>query len=452
MSYEDFLSKRNQVVSIKTIEPRFVPAQAMDFQRHLVGWALATERAALFADCGMGKTLMQLTWAQNIYLQTGKPVLVLTPLAVGSQTVREGEKFGIECAQSRNGKIAGNITITNYEQLHKFDCSQFSGVVCDESGILKSFDGKLRDEIVRFMRGVPYRLLATAVPSPNDYVELGNSSESLGYLGYMDMLSKFFRNYRDTCSSRRFFGEAPKWQFKGHSQVNFWRWVSSWARACRKPSDVGFDDGRFTLPPLEVNKVIFDNSTPPPGMLFAVPATTLIEQRQEIRRTLTERCELAAQMVNHDQPAIAWCNLNDEGKLLKKLIPDAVEVSGADSDDSREEKFTAFLEGQARVLITKPKIGGWGLNFQHCAHMTYFPTHSFEAWYQSIRRLYRFGQTKKVVADMILTPGENRIYDNLKRKEAQTSDMFTHLVREMNNAQSIEKITYENTEVLPAWL
>jgi hypothetical protein len=452
MNYEDFLSKRNQVVSIKTIEPKFIPAQAMDFQRHLVGWALATERGALFADCGMGKTLMQLTWAQNIYLQTGKPVLVLTPLAVGSQTVREGEKFGIECAQSRNGKIAGNITITNYEQLHKFDCSQFSGVVCDESGILKSFDGKLRDEIVRFMRGVPYRLLATAVPSPNDYVELGNSSESLGYLGYMDMLSKFFRNYRDTCSSRRFFGEAPKWQFKGHSQVNFWRWVSSWARACRKPSDVGFDDGRFTLPPLEVNKVIFDNSTPPPGMLFAVPATTLIEQRQEIRRTLTERCELAAQMVNHDQPAIAWCNLNDEGKLLKKLIPDAVEVSGADSDDSREEKFTAFLEGQARVLITKPKIGGWGLNFQHCAHMTYFPTHSFEAWYQSIRRLYRFGQTKKVVADMILTPGENRIYDNLKRKEAQTSDMFTHLVREMNNAQSIEKITYENTEVLPAWL
>lgn len=452
MNYEEFLSRRNQVVSIKTIEPKFIPAQTMDFQRHLIGWALATERAALFADCGMGKTLMQLTWAQNVYLQTGKPVLVLTPLAVGSQTVREGEKFGIECAQSRNGKIAGSITITNYEQLHKFDCSKFSGVVCDEAGILKSFDGKLRDEIVRFMRGVPYRLLATAVPSPNDYVELGNSSESLGYLGYMDMLSKFFRNYRDTCSSRRFFGEAPKWQFKGHSQTAFWRWVSSWARACRKPSDVGFDDGRFILPPLEVNKVIVDNSQPPPGMLFAVPATTLIEQRQEIRRTLTERCELAAQMVNHDQPAIAWCNLNDEGKLLKKLIPDAVEVSGADSDDSREEKFTAFLEGQARVLITKPKIGGWGLNFQHCAHMTYFPTHSFEAWYQSIRRLYRFGQTKKVVADMILTPGEQRIYDNLKRKEAQTSDMFTHLVREMNNAQSIEKITYENTEVLPAWL
>lgn len=452
MNYEEFLSRRNQVVSIKTIEPKFIPAQTMDFQRHLIGWALATERAALFADCGMGKTLMQLTWAQNVYLQTGKPVLVLTPLAVGSQTVREGEKFGIECAQSRNGKIAGSITITNYEQLHKFDCSKFSGVVCDEAGILKSFDGKLRDEIVRFMRGVPYRLLATAVPSPNDYVELGNSSESLGYLGYMDMLSKFFRNYRDTCSSRRFFGEAPKWQFKGHSQTAFWRWVSSWARACRKPSDVGFDDGRFILPPLEVNKVIVDNSTPPPGMLFAVPATTLIEQRQEIRRTLTERCELAAQMVNHDQPAIAWCNLNDEGKLLKKLIPDVVEVSGADSDDSREEKFTAFLEGQARVLITKPKIGGWGLNFQHCAHMTYFPTHSFEAWYQSIRRLYRFGQTKKVVADMILTPGEQRIYDNLKRKEAQTSDMFTHLVREMNNAQSIEKITYENTEVLPAWL
>jgi hypothetical protein len=452
MKYEDFLAKRNQVISHKSIEPRFLPIQMMDFQRHLVSWALATERAALFADCGMGKTLMQLTWAQNIYLQTGKPVLVLTPLAVGSQTVREGEKFGIDCAQSRNGKIASAITITNYEQLHKFDCSQFSGVVCDESGILKSFDGKLRDEIVRFMRGVPYRLLATAVPSPNDYVELGNSSESLGYLGYMDMLSRFFRNYRDTCSSRRFFGEAPKWQFKGHSQVPFWRWVSTWARACRKPSDVGFDDGQFILPPLEVNKLVVDNAAPPPGMLFAVPATTLPEQRAEVRRTLTERCEVAAEKVSHDNPALVWCNLNDEAKLIKKLIPDAVEVSGTDSDESREEKFNAFLSGQARVLITKPKIGGWGLNFQHCAHMTYFPTHSFEAWYQSIRRLYRFGQTKKVVADMILTPGEQRIYDNLKRKEAQTSDMFTHLVREMNNAQSIDKHAYENTEELPQWL
>lgn len=452
MNYEDFLSRRNQTISTQAIEPKFMPSKAMDFQRHLIGWSLATERAALFADCGMGKTLMQLTWGQNVYLATGKPVLVLTPLAVGSQTVREGEKFGIEASQSRNGQITSAITVTNYEQLHKFDYSQFGGVVCDEAGILKSFDGKIRDEIVRFMRGVPFRLLATAVPSPNDYVELGNSSESLGYLGYMDMLSKFFRNYRDTCSSRRFFGEAPKWQFKGHSQTAFWRWVSSWARACRKPSDVGFDDGQFVLPPLEVNKLIVDNAPPPPGMLFAVPATTLIEQRQEIRRTINERCELAAQIVNHDQPAIAWCNLNDEAKLLKKLIPDSVEVSGTDNDESREEKFTAFLEGQARVLITKPKIGGWGLNFQHCAHMTYFPTHSFEAWYQSIRRLYRFGQTKKVVADMILTPGENRIYDNLKRKEAQTSDMFIHLVKEMNNAQSIEKVTYENTEELPAWL
>jgi len=453
-SYTDFLERKLHTGADHGFEPVFMPPQLFDFQQALVQWAVRKGRAAIFADCGLGKTAMQLTWAENVARHTDRPVLILTPLAVAAQTIREGEKFGIECHRSSDGSVPGRIVITNYERLAAFNPADFAGVVCDESSILKGFDGTRRQEITIFMRKMPYRLLATATAAPNDYIELGTSSEALGYMGHMDMLAKFFKNDNNNCTSRRMYGEAPKWRFKGHAELPFWRWVASWARACRKPSDLGFDDGRFILPELRERDHLIDVSTPPEGMLFAIPATNLREQRIERKRTVQDRCEQVSAMVNStDQPALVWCHLNEEGDLMEKLIPDAVQVSGSDSDQQKEDRFLQFIDGKARVLITKPKIGAWGLNFQHCNHITYFPSHSFEQYYQSVRRCWRFGQERPVTVDIILTEGERRIMDNLHRKRQQAEQMFSNLVAEMNHSLDIQRKEYNNAPIeLPSWL
>jgi hypothetical protein len=431
-----------------------MPDALIDFQQSLAEWAIRKGRAANMADCGLGKTLMGLTWASNVARKTGKPVLYLTPVAVAPQTIREGEKFGIECRHSRDGNSSGHIVVTNYEKLHLFSAADFSGVVCDESSILKSFAGQRRGEITAFMRKVPYRLLQTATAAPNDYIELGTSSEALGYMGYMDMLNRFFKNDLNNSAQGRMRGEVIKWRLKGHAEQPFWRWVCSWARATRRPSDLGFDDARFVLPPLhEVEHLIEVNSLAD-GMLFALPAVGLKEQREERRRTVQERCEKVASLVNHTgQPAIVWCHLNDEGDLLEKLIPDGVQVSGSDSEEAKEERLTAFAEGKARILITKPKIGAWGLNFQHCNHVVFFPSHSFEQYYQAVRRCWRFGQQRPVRVDIVTTEGERGITRNLQRKADQADEMFSRLVAEMNNALRIERANNATKTVeIPAWL
>lgn len=435
-------------------DPVWMPSSLFDFQRSLVEWAVRKGRAAIFADCGLGKTAMQLVWAENVARYTNRPVLILTPLAVAAQTIREGEKFGIECHRSSDGSIPGHIVITNYERLEHFCSADFAGVVCDESSILKSFDGARRTEITQFMRKVPYRLLATATAAPNDFIELGTSSEALGYMGHMDMLARFFKNDQNNLTSRRMYGEAPKWRFKGHAETPFWQWVTSWARACRKPSDLGFDDGRFILPALsEVNHLI-DTDTVPEGMLFAMPATDLREQRAEKKRTVRERCEQVAAMVaNTGQPALVWCHLNEEGNLLEQLISDAIQVSGSDRDEVKEGRLIDFAEGRARVLITKPKIGAWGLNFQRCNHITYFPSHSFEQYYQSVRRCWRFGQERPVTVDIVLTEGERRIMENLHRKRQQAEQMFSNLVDQMHDSLDIQRVTHTPTAIrLPSWM
>ncbi|MFN7611295.1 MAG: helicase-related protein, partial [bacterium] len=434
--------------------PVWMPDALIDFQQSLAEWAIRKGRAANMADCGLGKTLMGLTWASNVARKTGKPVLYLTPVAVAPQTIREGEKFGIECRHSRDGNSSGHIVVTNYEKLHLFSAADFSGVVCDESSILKSFAGQRRGEITSFMRKVPYRLLQTATAAPNDYIELGTSSEALGYMGYMDMLNRFFKNDLNNSAQGRMRGEVIKWRLKGHAEQPFWRWVCSWARATRRPSDLGFDDARFVLPPLhEVEHLIEVNSLAD-GMLFALPAVGLKEQREERRRTVQERCEKVASLVNHTgQPAIVWCHLNDEGDLLEKLIPDGVQVSGSDSEEAKEERLTAFADGKARVLITKPKIGAWGLNFQHCNHVVFFPSHSFEQYYQAVRRCWRFGQKRPVRVDIVTTEGERGITRNLQRKADQADEMFSRLVAEMNNALRIERANNATKPVeIPAWL
>ena len=454
LDYERFLKRKSQEGADHGFDPVFMPDALFDFQKALVEWAVQKGRGAVFADCGMGKTPMQLVWAQNMAERNNRPVLVITPLAVSAQTIREGEKFGIECKRSSDGSVPSQITVTNYERLHHFDPNDFCAVVCDESSILKSFDGQRRQEITDFMRKVPYRLLATATAAPNDYIELGTSSEALGYLGHMDMLNRFFKNDQNNSANRRMYGEAVKWRFKGHAEIPFWRWVTSWARACRKPSDLGFDDGRFVLPPLVENEHLVETESPADGMLFTLPAATLPEQREERKRTIQERCERAAALVaDTGQPALLWCHMNDEGRLLREMIPDAVEVSGSDSDERKEEKFTAFGDGEARVLITKPKIGAWGMNWQHCAHIVYFPSHSFEQYYQAVRRCWRFGQEKPVNVDIVMTEGERKVMDNLSRKADGASVMFEHLVREMTQSVGIQKKnTAINAQEVPSWL
>jgi hypothetical protein len=450
--YRQFLARKSQRGADTGFDPVFMPEAAFDFQRALIDWSVRKGRAALFADCGLGKTLMQLAWAENVRRHTGRPVLVLTPLAVAAQTCREAAKFGIEAERSVDGSVHG-ITVTNYERLHHLRPGDFAGVVLDESSILKSFDGSRRTEITQFMRKIPYRLLATATAAPNDYIELGTSSEALGYMGHMDMLHRFFKNSRGNVATRRMYGEAPEWSFKGHAETPFWQWVTSWARAARRPSDLGFDDGALTLPTLHETERLVEHVAPAEGMLFALAAATLDEQRAERKRTVTERCEEAARLVDHDHPAIVWCHMNAEGAMLERIIDGAVQVSGDDSDDAKEEKFGAFLDGSARVLVTKPKIGAWGLNFQHCAHVVYFPSHSYEQYYQAMRRCWRFGQTRPVQVDLVMTEGERRVMQNLARKSGQADEMFARLVEHMTRAMGIERVNdhTKNMEV-PSWL
>lgn len=454
MSYTDFIERKSQLGDMAGFEPVWMPEFLFDFQQALAEWAVRKGRAAIFADCGMGKTPMQLTWAENVTRHAQKPVLILTPLAVSPQTVREAAKFGIEAARSRDGEPKANITITNYNQLHKFNWQDFAGVACDESSILKSFDGALKQEITEFMRKVPYRSLWTATAAPNDYTELGTSSEALGYLGHVDMLNMFFKNDRNNSATKRMYGEAPEWRFKGHAEEKFWKWVTSWARAVRTPRDLGFDADGFDLPPLLENEHMVDIHEPPPGALFVVPAATLWEQRQERKRTIQERCERAASLVKDTgQSAIVWCHMNAEGDLLESLIPDAVQVSGSDSDDAKEDKLLMFQDGTARVLITKPVIGAWGLNFQHCSHIVYFPSHSYEQYYQAVRRCWRFGQQNPVTVDVVLTEGERKVRENLSRKAESADEMFCRLVACMNESLSIKTPNFHTNPIeVPSWL
>lgn len=449
-TYQDFLEKKRHVGSLHGFKPTYMPSFLYDFQSSLVDWSLYKGRSAIFADCGLGKTPMQLVWAENVVRHTNRPVLIITPLAVSYQTIREGEKFGIECMRSNNGSISNSITVTNYERVHLFNPDDFAGVICDESSAIKNFKSKRQSIITDFMRKTPYRLLCTATASPNDYIELGTSSEALGELGRMDMLAQFFKN--DEKSINPIWWGA-RWRFKHHAERHFWRWVCSWARACRRPSDMGFHDARFVLPPLNIRETVIPCSRPLNGKLFVLPAVTLQEQRQERRQTIKERCEDVASKVDHDSSAVVWCHLNDEGNLLEKLIPDAVQVAGKDSDDKKEERFLAFSNGEIRVLVTKPKIGAFGLNWQHCAHMTFFPSHSFEQYYQAVRRCWRFGQTRPVTVDVVTTEGELGVLKNLQRKAEAADKMFTELVAEMQNELQFQ---YEDKHLhsmdTPSWL
>lgn len=467
-TYADFIARKSQAESLSGFAPTFMPDFLFDFQKALTDWAIRKGKAAIFADCGMGKTVMELVWAQNVVAHVNGRVLILTPLAVGPQTVEEGQRFGIDCVRSRDGQFGeARIVVTNYEKLHLFNASDFAGVVADESSILKHFTGSTQKEVTQFMRKVPYRLLCTATAAPNDYTELGTSSEALGELGMVDMLGRFFK--QDDKPTHRLHnmkhgvnaeatgysvaGTGKGWRLKGHAQGPFWRWVASWARACRKPSDLGFDDARFVLPPLDEHEHIVIPAKPQDGMLFVRPAIGLQEERDERRRTMAERVALVASLVAHDKPAVVWCHLNAEGDAIEKAIPGSRQVSGSDSDEKKEMAYREFSRGDRRVLITKPKIGAFGLNWQHCAHVVTFASHSYEQYYQSIRRCWRFGQEHPVRVDIISTEGEQHVRESMDRKSRAAERMFTELVANMNQSLRVVRQREDtHTTEVPAWL
>jgi hypothetical protein len=455
--YAAFLDRKSQLGGEHGFAPVWMPDWLHGFQRFLTDWSIRKGRAATYADCGMGKTPMQLVAAENFVRQANRPVLIAAPLSVAAQTVREAEKFGIDAVLSRDGTFTGKrVVVTNYERLHYFRPDDFAAFLGDEFSCIKDFAGRRRRDVTEFMRTLRWRQGYSATPAPNDFTEFGTTSEALGELGHMDMLARFFKNDDKTIHLHgQKYGDltAKKWRFKPHAEPFFWRWLCSWSRACRRPSDLGFPDDGYVLPELITREHEVKASRPAPGRLFDVAAVTLDEQREEAKRTIPERCAKVAELLAHDRPAVAWCFLDDEADLLEELIPGAVQVSGRDRDEVKEERFAAFTTGQIRVLITKPKIGGWGLNWQHCAHMTFFPTHSFEAFYQCVRRCWRYGQVNPVTADMVTTDGSAGVLANQRRKAAAAERMYENVVVNMNAALRIGRAGYgDKPEEVPSWL
>jgi len=404
--------------------PSALPDVLFPFQADIVRWALRRGRAALFAGTGLGKSLMELAWGQAVNAHTGKPILHLAPLAVSAQMVREAEKFGIIAKLvSTHGECAPGINVTNYQKLGHFDLSDFGGVILDESSILKSTDGHYRNQLIEACRAIPFRLAATATPAPNDFMELGNHAEFLGIMSYTDMLATFFVHDG---------GDTQKWRLKGHAENEFWKWMASWSVMLRKPSDLGYSDDGYDLPPLQfVQHTVGVEYAPciDTGTLFPMQAETLAERIAARRATVEQRCELAASITPADRPFVWWCNLNAESELLTKLIPGAVETRGSDTDEAKERKLLDFSEGRTRVLVTKAGVAGFGMNWQHCADTGFVGLNdSFEQFYQAVRRFWRFGQSKPVTAHVIASEIEGATVSNIRRKEADAERMAAAMV------------------------
>lgn len=421
--YEDFLARKRVMDPATGISGAIeLPEFFMPHQRDITQWALKRGRAAVFAGTGLGKTLMELVWAQEVARETKRPVLVLAPLAVSQQHGREAAKFGLS-ASVVTAPSSDAIDITNYQKLDRFDLDGFGGVALDESSILKSVDGKTRTKLIHDCAMLPFRLAATATPAPNDFMELGNHAEFLGVMSYTDMLATFFVHDG---------GDTQKWRLKGHAESEFWKWMASWAVMLRKPSDLGYPNDGYDLPPLRYQSHTVQVEYAPSmetGLLFPVEARTLQERLAARRDSVTERIALAASITPADRPFVWWCNLNSEAEGLAKTIPGAVNLSGSDPDDMKERKLVDFSEGRIRVLITKPSIAGFGMNWQHCADTGFVGLNdSFEQVYQAVRRFWRFGQTKPVTVHFIAAETEGAVVANLKRKEADAERMAAAMV------------------------
>lgn len=435
MTYEQFLQTKKHSIGEFGFKPTFFPDIAFDFQKYAIEKSVNKGRIGVFFDTGLGKTLIQLSIAYNVVLHTNKRVLILTPLAVAFQFIIEANKIGIDDIEySKDGKFTKKIVLCNYERLHYFEPNDFDCVILDESSILKNFDGKIKNQINTFIKKVKYRFLSTATPSPNDFIELGTSSEALGYMGYMDMLTKFFKNNQNSVdSNNRNIGE--KFYLKPHAEKDFFAWVNQWSIMCKMPSDLGFSDEGYILPQLIVNDHVVKNQSligiNGQIQMFTPIAKSMTEVRHEQKQTERQRCELAIELAS-GKTSVYWCNTNNESAILKQLDKDAVEIIGSQSIEKKEEILLAFASGQIKRLITKAKMTGMGLNWQHCNHSVFFPTWSYEQYYQSIRRFYRFGQKRDVTIDRITSDGQTRVIDAIQQKTEKAIELHTNLTVNVN--------------------
>ena len=453
-NYLEFLESKKHSASNYGIEPMFIPDAMFDYQKYVSEYLIKKGRAACFLDTGLGKTIIELTVAKNYVQHTNKPVLIICPLAVAFQFIKEAEKFGIDdISYSKDGNYKTKIVVCNYERLEHFNSTDFDCVMLDESSILKNFEGAIKNHVTLFMKKTKYRFLFTATPSPNDYLELGTSSEALGYMGYADMITRFFKKNNNSVDVRR---AGEEMYLKPHAEKDFWKWVASWSISMRKPSDIGFDDSKHILPKLIEIETIVANSNPlainGQTQMFNMPAINFFEIKAEVRATIKTRCEMAFEKANDHDCSVYWVNLNDEASLISQLDKEAQEVKGQMDIDKKEEILLAFSSGEIKKLITKTSITAFGLNWQHCNHTTYFPTYSYEQYYQAIRRFWRFGQKREVFVDLILSDGQTRIMQSLQVKKDKAISMFENLTKNTNSDFTIKTKEFDKEIILPKFI
>jgi len=454
MDYEEFLKRKAHVGAEFGISDYVIKSELFEYQKYVAAKAIKKGRYACFLDTGLGKTIVELTIAQNYAENTNKRVLIITPLAVAFQFIKESEKFGInDVTYCKDGVLKSKIIICNYDRLHYFNADDFDCVILDESSILKNFDGATKSAITEFMKKIKYRYLFTATPSPNDYIELGTSSEALGYMGYMDMLSRFFKNNSGSIDIRH---SGEEWYLKTHAENNFWQWVSTWSLSMKKPSDIGFSDDGFLLPNLIERETVVKNNSPlvvnNQHTLFNKQAQNFFELKAEVRSTVKDRCETAVSSLNDAEIGVYWVNLNDEAKVIKSIDKNAVEISGAMDIDKKEELLIAFANSEISRLVTKTSITAFGLNWQHCNRMAYFPTFSFEQYYQAVRRLWRFGQKRDVFVDLILSDGQAKVMNSLIAKKEKAQNMFEKLVGQVNSNYTSNIVKFDKKIQLPSFI
>jgi ERCC4-related helicase len=454
--YNKFIKSKTHFGSSNGIKPIWLPDSMFDFQKYVAEHLIQKGRGAGFLDTGTGKTLIELVVAVNYIKATNKPVLIITPLAVAFQFIKEAEKFGIDdISYSKDGKYKTKIVICNYERLHLFNPTDFDKVILDESSILKNYDGAIKTQVTYFLKKMKYRSIYTATPSPNDFIELGTSSEALGYLGYTDMLGKYFTNNEDTIKPQNI---GTKWILKGHAHDDFFKWVSTWSISMRKPSDLGFSNKGFNLPKLNVNHNFITNKKQKtnengiPYLIFAPVAKSFSEVREEQKQTIEQRCERAVELANNYDTSVYWCNFNAEGDLLQSLDKTAKQIKGSMKLEEKEELLLAFSNGDIPKLITKAKMTAFGLNWQHCNHTVFFPTWSYEQYYQAIRRFWRFGQKKEVTCDMVLSDGQQRVLTSLSAKTEKANKLFTKLNTTLNSLDTTKQIKLEKKIKIPNFL